>query len=121
LLKSIWGLISLASGFYVLATVTTFLLPDTLSITKAESTHHRTSNRQETDVAPPESSSTVKESLRRIRQGMKDILSFMAGNGLVIIMMFCHVFVAISKVVQVMLLQYTTKRYHWSWSKVGIL
>ncbi|KAI1869194.1 uncharacterized protein JN550_005824 [Neoarthrinium moseri] len=120
LLKSTWGLIGLASVFYVLATATTFLLPDTLSISKITTTHDGSREDQSGD-ATASSTSTLQESLRRISEGVHEIRSFLKGHGRAIVMMFCYVFVALSKVVQLMLLQYTTKRYHWTWSKASFL
>ena len=67
---------------------------------------------------PTANESILQGSIRQLREGGREIRSFLSGHGLVIIFMFCYVFVAVSKVVQVMLLQYATKRYNWSWSKV---
>lgn len=104
----------------MLATLTTFLLPDTLSISKASEPHHQGSDGQ-VDEAATTGMSTMQQSIHRAREGLQQIRSFLKGHARVIVMMFSYVFVALSKVVQLMLLQYTTKRYHWSWSKVRIL
>ncbi|KAI4592928.1 hypothetical protein KJ359_010180 [Pestalotiopsis sp. 9143b] len=116
LLKSLWGLIFLASAFYVLATATTFLLPDTLHISKAADADF--DNAEESNDA---TQSIIQGSIHQVREGVREIRSFISGHGLVVVFMFCYVFVAVSKIVQVMLLQYATKRYEWSWSKASIL
>ncbi|KAF3024910.1 hypothetical protein E8E14_012854 [Neopestalotiopsis sp. 37M] len=117
LLKSVWGLLALASVFYVLATATTFLLPDTLHLSKAALNE----DVDDSNDTPTANESILQGSIRQLREGGREIRSFLSGHGLVIIFMFCYVFVAVSKVVQVMLLQYATKRYNWSWSKASFL
>jgi hypothetical protein len=102
--------------------MTSFLLPDTLSISKAENSRRRSIDDQEIAATPPATgTSIIQVSLHQAREGLREIRSFLGGHGLVIVIMFSYVFVATSKVVQVMLLQYTSKRYEFSWSKVSHL
>lgn len=122
LLRSVWGLIMLACMFYVMATLTTFSLPDTLTISKAKSQQDTASDDDSADATSANGTSSIfQETLRQAREGFREIRLFLRGNGLVVIMMLCYVFVALSKVVQIMLLQYTTKRFNWSWSKVSLI
>ncbi|KAK6073234.1 MFS transporter [Seiridium cupressi] len=121
LLKSTWGLISLSSAFYVLATITTFLLPNTLHNTKARD-HHDNSHQPTTDGYTSNNAvSTFTASYRKLREGFKEIRSFLGCHGVVVALMFAYVLVSLSKLVQVMLWQYTTKRYDWTWSKASFL
>ncbi|ETS73557.1 hypothetical protein PFICI_14503 [Pestalotiopsis fici W106-1] len=121
LLKSVWGLIALASVFYVLATATTFLLPDTLHLSKAALDEDIDDANDAAARTSTSDDSILQGSIRQVREGGREIRSFLSGHGLVIIFMFCYVLVAVSKVVQIMLLQYATKRYNWSWSKASFL
>lgn len=102
--------------------MTTFLLPNTLDISKSNAPDSALDDTTSTNACPSDHrSSTFKESLRRIHEGLLEIRSFLRTHGVVSIVMLAYVIVAVSKVVQLMLLQYTTKRYDWSWSKVSII
>lgn len=49
----------------------------------------------------------------------KGVWDFVLGNKHIVLLMLPQLFVALGKYVSELLLQYSTKRYGWSWSKVS--
>ncbi|KAK9777815.1 putative Major facilitator superfamily domain-containing protein [Seiridium cardinale] len=122
LLKSLWGLNLLGLSLFALSVLFACFLPETLRPVRSGGSPHGIDHDADMDAtqASPELS-PVKESLRRFHNSMKDIVSFLNGHRYEIILMICFVFSVLSRLVQDMLLQYTTKRFGWSWSKAAFL
>ncbi|KAH8194534.1 hypothetical protein TruAng_011297 [Truncatella angustata] len=120
LMRSTWCLMFLAFGLFIIATVTSLFLPDTLKLAERKHDQHEIlHDGGGTEPQDHHNSSPIRESILRARKSVRDIHSFLSGHRQVIILTLCFVFVALARLVQEMLLQYTTKRYNWSWSKVS--
>lgn len=62
-----------------------------------------------------------QKAVELMREQADDIKKFIWGNKRVVILIFPLVFMILGKFVQELLLQYATKRYHWSWSRAAYL
>lgn len=52
------------------------------------------------------------------RAQLVEVWDFLIGNRRIVVLMLPLIFVTLGKYIQEMLLQYSTKRFGWSWSKV---
>ncbi|KAK1754313.1 major facilitator superfamily domain-containing protein [Echria macrotheca] len=131
--KSIWAVVWLSLGLLCLDMFLAFCCPDTLSLVEKTSSQpqpisnggHSATNGGDTtledDHHQTASSSPVRESLHRARKSLAEAWSFLSGHWHLLVLMLCFVFVVLSRLVQDMLLQYTTKRYNWSWGRASVL
>lgn len=101
--------------------------PETLQLHRqAREEQRRSGNSSETedDVDAPierAKSSIVQDIKRKFLEGADDVWRFILGNTKVGFMMLSLVFVVLGKLAQELLLQYATKRYHWTWSEAAFL
>jgi len=56
-----------------------------------------------------------------VRSNAADLAHFVLGNRRLVVLMLPLIFVTLGRFVQELLLQYSTKRYHWSWSTVSVV
>lgn len=62
--------------------------------------------------------SGMQAALGGARRQLTEVWEFLIGNRRLVVLMLPLIFVTLGKYIQEMLLQYATKRFGWSWSKV---
>ncbi|KAM7205233.1 Major facilitator superfamily domain containing protein [Rhypophila sp. PSN 637] len=65
--------------------------------------------------------SVFEEIKAKALEGVDDVWRFVLGNTKIGFMLLSLVFVVLGKLAQELLLQYVTKRYHWTWSEAAFL
>ncbi|KAK7931277.1 adenylate cyclase [Apiospora marii] len=109
--RSLWLPIYLGMGCLVVATIIPVFLAETLS---------RQPRRQ-----PPESQQPLVSWLETVRQETKKLDEAMRwltwGNWKVSVLLCTFLLTMLGRFAQEILLQYVTRRYHWSWSKASLL
>ena len=71
----------------------------------------------EGEQAPKQS--VWKKTVHLVRDSAVDTWTFILGNRRIVLLMLPIMFFVVGRFVQELLLQYATKRYNWSWSKVS--
>ena len=121
--RSIPALLFISFGLMLLVTLLSLFLPDTLGLVKDRKSPCVDDEYTDTITATAtanQSPSLVHETFRKARDTLKSSCKFMYSHGKLTALMVAFVFAILPKLVQGLLLQYTTKRYGWSWSKVGV-
>ncbi|KAH8896378.1 MFS general substrate transporter [Thozetella sp. PMI_491] len=122
MMKSIWGVVFLSFGLLCLATLLGFFFPNTLGYVEARKRWQSNDYAGNADSALDNRTlSSVQGSLRRFWISLGEVWLFLSSNWLLSAVMLSFIFVALSRIVQDMLLQYTTTRYNWKWSKASFL
>lgn len=116
--------VSLITGniFMALVLVSVYILPETLAVRRWHDA--RAGKAPNPQLAPlggddegPKKSS-MRAALDDSRQQLVEVWEFLIGNKRIVVLMLPLIFVTLGRYMQEMLLQYSTKRYGWSWSKV---
>lgn len=111
--------------FVLLVIASVYILPETLSVRQW---HDRRAGKAPSQrLAPLDGDdvddevlkkSNIRAALDDAREQMIEVWDFLIGNKRIVVLMMPLVFVTLGKYIQEMLLQYATKRFGWSWSKV---
>jgi len=119
--KSIPALLVVSFGILLLATLVSLFLPDTLNLVKGgKPPHVHDEYTARTTATANQSSFSVQETSRKARDALETTCKFLYIHGKLTALMVAFLFAILPKLVQGLLLQYTTKRYDWSWSKVSV-
>lgn len=124
--KGAWLSLFIGNAFMVLVTASVYILPETLSV-------RRWHDKKAGKVPSPRlasldvddnddevlKKSNMRAALDDARAQLVEVWEFLIGNRRIVVLMLPLIFVTLGKYVQEMLLQYATKRFGWSWSKVG--
>lgn len=110
LLKGVWTGLIVSYALLSMTSLVVFAFPETLEL------HKLAAEEGGEDV---NSSSVLRRSVRQVRQGAGQFWKFICADLRITILIVSLVFVVLSKFVQELLLQYTAKRYHWTWSQVS--
>ncbi|KAL1865867.1 hypothetical protein Daus18300_006979 [Diaporthe australafricana] len=123
--KGAW--VSLITGniFMVLVLLSVYILPETLAVRrwhdartgKAPNPQLARLNGDDDDEGLKKSS--MRAALDDARQQLVEVWKFLLGNKRIVVLMLPLIFVTLGRYIQEMLLQYSTKRYGWSWSKAA--
>ncbi len=118
-----WMALWIGIGLLVVGTGCTLLLPETLDLRKMAD-QRGPSRDVRADFAPQEvakvsAKSAVQQALASARSDFSHIWRFVLGSQGIMLLMVCNALAFPLKLVfEGDLLQYMTKRYHWSWSTV---
>lgn len=124
--KGAWLTLFIGNAFMVLVIASVYILPETLSV-------RRWHDKKAGKVPSPRlasldvddnddellKKSNMRATLDDARAQLVEVWEFLIGNRRIVVLMLPLIFVTLGKYVQEMLLQYATKRFGWSWSKVG--
>ncbi len=120
-----WMALWIGISLLVVGTGCTLLLPETLDLRKVAD-QKRLSRDIHTEFAPQQvakvsAKSAVQRALASARSDFSHIWRFLLGSEGIMLLMVCNALVFPLKLVfDSDLLQYMTKRYHWSWSTVWL-
>lgn len=132
MMKSNWLGVLLGLGLWIVATLLCFLLPETLNvrrlanklnetaITTAATAGDTVESTTNTKTHDDEASLTTKVA-QHIRHSATEVRAFAVQNRGLVLLMLSLVFVVLGRVVQVLLLQFTTKKFNWTWSQATFL
>lgn len=101
-------LLCAASGLILL------LLPETLELTRQADREEGIEN----EASQSGKATIVQKTLDIARESYYVTKTFILGNKRVVMLMLPLCFFIVGRYAQELLLQYATKRYNWSWSKV---
>lgn len=120
-----WIALWIGMGLLIVGTGCTLLLPETLNLRKAAD-QSRPSGDVQTEYAPQSvtkisAKTAIQRALASARSDFSHIWRFLLGSQGVMLLMASSALVFPLKLVfeRDMMLQYMTKRYHWSWSTVS--
>ncbi|KAK1833069.1 major facilitator superfamily domain-containing protein [Podospora conica] len=119
MLKSPWLALIIALAVMVLCIPLGLAFPETVHLhARQEPGGEREAPRGPGDTGTPEHGkpSAASRYWTKAKGGAADVSDFILGNGAVCFLILSSIFVVLGKFVQELLLQYTTKRYGWSWS-----
>lgn len=117
--------VSLITGnvFIVLVLMSLYILPETLVVRRWHDA--KAGKTPSPRLAPLDGSdderlkkSSISAALDDARDQLVEVWEFLIGNKRIVVLMLPLIFMTLGKYIQEMLLQYATKRYGWSWSKV---
>ncbi|EGX91542.1 MFS transporter [Cordyceps militaris CM01] len=116
-----WIALYIGIGLLGIGTVCTLLLPETLDLRKVAEQRRLPRERAEEFAPQPISKVSAKSAIQRAlasaRSDFAHIWRFLLGSQGIMLLMVCNALVYPLKLVfDSDLLQYMTKRYHWSWS-----
>lgn len=123
--KGPWLTLFIGNAFMVLVLASVYILPETLAVRQW---HDKKAGKVPSPrLAPLDGDdnddeglkkSNVRAALDDARAQLVEVWDFLIGNRRIVVLMLPLIFVTLGKYVQEMLLQYSTKRFGWSWSKV---
>lgn len=123
--KSPWLTLFIGDAFMVLVVASLLILPETLSVRQW---HDKKAGKVPSPrLAPLDGDDIDDEMLKKsnmraalddARAQLVEVWEFLIGNRRLVVLMLPLIFVTLGKYIQEMLLQYATKRFGWSWSKV---
>ncbi|KXJ91608.1 major facilitator superfamily domain-containing protein [Microdochium bolleyi] len=128
MLKSSWLCMLLGLGLWIFANVLCCVVPETLEIRRLADRLEGTLGDGEAldDAAATFAKDDSLEPLtsrvkRQLRHSADEVRDFAVVNQGLLFLMLSLVFVVLSKVVRLLLLQFTTKKFNWSWSQGAFL
>jgi len=132
MLYSIWLPLLVSWVLMTFTNLLAFMFPETVQLhSEARDTQRRSNGRMrggnsdsssEDDVeAENATPSAFQEFKSKAHEGLMDAWEFVMGNMKIAGLMLSLVFVVLGKLAQELLLQYATKRYHWTWSEAAFL
>jgi len=89
-----------------------FAMPETVHVHD----HHNTSAALDEDDDP-----AASKLLRKARAGLEEVYTFILGNTRLAFLIISMVFIILGRIVGEVLLQYSTDRYGWSWTKASLV
>ncbi|TPX11094.1 uncharacterized protein E0L32_007955 [Thyridium curvatum] len=104
----------------LLSFFTLWVLPETAHLIKKVDEQEAEDAADEEEVDRPVEG-TWHHMMMTAKRDLLETSKFILGNRSIVILMIPMVFYAVGKYVQELLLQYATKRYHWTWSKAAFL
>lgn len=124
--KGAWLTLWIGNVFILTVLASVFILPETLSVRRW---HDKKAGKVPSPRLAPLGvndtddellkKSNIRAALDDAREQLVEVWDFLIGNRRIVVLMLPLIFVTLGKYVQEMLLQYATKRFGWSWSKVG--
>lgn len=123
--KGPWLTLFTGNVFMVLVTASLFILPETLSVRQWHDKRAGKAPRSrltplggDDDDGEVLKKGSMRAALDDARAQLVEVWDFLIGNRRIVVLMLPLIFVTLGKYIQEMLLQYATKRFGWSWSKV---
>jgi hypothetical protein len=122
--KSPWFTVGGAFSMLFLSIIASLALPETLEIRRMldQRQQERVDEPAEEESSQSQNGgpSATQKPWRKLRVYVREIWVFVSANWRLTSLMGCYTFIVLSKLVQDSLLQYATKRYSWSWSRVSL-
>jgi hypothetical protein len=118
-----WLSMWIGFGFMVFGTLCILLIPETMHLRRKGDMQHNEEheNEQLNDVSPSKHH-VLKQAWFGIKNDMQHVWRFIFASKSIMILMFATAFFFPSRIVlSGILLQYMSKRFEWSWSKVSHL
>lgn len=112
MLKSPWVALIVSMAIMTLCIPLALAFPETVHLHARQ----EPDSQREDDTGDGQKASAATRYWAKAKGGMADISDFILGNRAVCFLILSSIFVVLGKFVQELLLQYTTKRYNWSWS-----
>jgi MFS family permease len=112
MLKSPWAALVAAMAIMSSCIPLALAFPETVHLHARQESEGQREAETEDDRKP----SAATRYWAKAKGGMADVSDFILGNRAVFSLILSSIFVVLGKFVQELLLQYTTKRYGWSWS-----
>ncbi len=121
-----WLALLAGLGMMAVSNLVVLLFPETNELHKQIRTQSDTGDEREpvddSAVANDEDkASPIQRALRSARSSLSDARAFILGNKRVAFLITSLVFVLLGRFVNDLLLQYATKRYHWTWAQATYL
>lgn len=119
-----WTGYLLGLSFIILCWLLSLLLPDTLRLAAARKPAQSGVNSEaEASSAnvrqPKDISSPINFLFTKTRKGLVEAGSFLSHHRYVVILSMCFLFEVLAGLAGLLLLQYVTKKFEWSWGKVN--
>ncbi|KAH7027319.1 major facilitator superfamily transporter [Microdochium trichocladiopsis] len=126
MMKSNWLCMLLGLGLWIVATLLCFLAPETLRVRRLaeQLAGNSTETVESTETGANrvrDHQSLLAQTVHQIRCGAAEVREFGVHNRGLMFLMLSLVFVVLSKFVQILLLQFTRKKFNWSWSQAAFL
>lgn len=126
--RNTWLPMLIGLGSLILATCMPLIFPETLGRRDTETLEHAAATSQDCSPERPdqhESLRNVKDERmwRRFKSRVLHVRvtsRFMWENTTVLLLLFTFLVTTLGRFVQELLMQYTTKRFHWTWSQVSL-
>lgn len=120
-----WLPLWIGFGCLVLATLLSLLMPETLNLTHQADIQRRRqqADRERLNGGPAESikRSVLQQTWFTAKGDMAHIWRFIFGSKSIVLLMAAYgIFTSVKATLAVEVLQYMTKRFNWSWSKVSL-
>ncbi|KAK3330670.1 major facilitator superfamily domain-containing protein [Apodospora peruviana] len=124
-----WLPLLVGLALLIIGNILIFLLPETVHLHRKQKQGRRGLARQEDDDSTESELAEVEdpkvslfhEIREKARGGLAEVGQFILGNKNIVFLMLSMVFVVLGRLAQEFLLQYATKRYHWSWSEASFM
>lgn len=120
MLYNMWLPIILSFVLMTTITFAAFFFHETLQLHRHAHEAQRRSSGAEHESST-KSTSALQDIKAKLLEGADDVWRFVLSNTKIGSMMLSLVFVILGKLAQELLLQYATKRYHWTWSEAAFL
>jgi len=114
-----WTALLVGLGIAFLSGLTLLPMPETLDLIKKVDEQNGETPGETADGEQPGKESVWQKTTRVVRDSAVDTWTFILGNKRVVLLMLPLMFYLVGRFVQELLLQYATKRYDISWSKVS--
>lgn len=133
MLKSNWLCMLLGLGLWVLANLICCVVPETLEVRRladqlnnadnddgdAESDAINNAENETDNDRRAGGQSLISMAKLQLQSSTVEVHDFAVANRGLFFLMLSLVFVVLSRVVQILLLQFTTKKFNWTWSQVS--
>jgi hypothetical protein len=118
-----WLSMWIGFGFMVFGTLCILLIPETMHLRrKGDMQHNEEHENEQFDDVSPSKHHVLKQAWFSIKNDMQHVWRFIFASKSIMILMFATAFFFPSRIVlSGIMLQYMSKRFEWSWSKVSHL
>lgn len=121
MLYSIWLPLGLSWVLMTITNLLVLLFPETVQLHSEARDIQRRSNGHLPSSGDDSTVSAFHEFETKAKEGLMDGWQFLLDNTKIAGLMLSLVFVVLGKLANELLLQYATKRYHWTWSEAAFL
>jgi len=127
MMKSNWLSVLLGFGLWIVATFMCFLLPETLDVRRLANKLKETATTTVSDADENDTNTHgdkdpfMTKVIQHIHHSATEVRAFATQNRGLVLLMLSLVFVVLGRVVQTLLLQFTTKKFNWTWPQATFL
>ncbi|KAK3996392.1 major facilitator superfamily domain-containing protein [Cladorrhinum sp. PSN332] len=116
-----WDPLMASLGFFALSGLVLWALPETLRVHDHKNTDVHQEEEEEEEEEETSSSPDARKVWEKVCAGVGDLSRFILGNKSLVFLMLSLTFIILGRFVGEVLLQYSTKRYDWSWSDASFV